>query len=389
MVAAGLRKPAGGAEGTVEGGGTVADRGNHVDRQPARAIPKRSHGRRPGADRDPRRGVGAGVPVADAAARVPVPRRARRPRLPVVDPRRRVRWDLDGERTAGRSGADRNAPGRPRPRRGRRARRAAIRTRAGDRTRGGRAGAGARANAPAWRLARCRCARRRVGDLPRRRVRVEPRVHRGVPGGGRGPRPSNPPRRARCRARPRRGRTDAPGVLRRRRDRARRHRPVDGAARGPVRLAHRRRTRRHRPRRRVRDLRRRARGRTDRTDSRRRRDLGRRVPSAYGTARGAPPVVPGPLPRQLAALLPVHDDGAGAHGGVPRTRVRAPVPVVVGARERGRPRARRDDRVVSAGPRADVRVLPAAVGRVRPRVARGGARRAGGSPGRSASCSSR
>ena len=71
---------------------------------------------------------------------------------------------------------------------------------------------------------------------------------------------------------------------------------------------------------------------------------------------------------------PVHDDGAGAHGRVPRPRVRAPVPVVVGVRERGRPRARRHDRLVSAGPRADVRVLPAAVGRVRPRVARGGAR---------------
>src|SRR6185369_13585790 len=52
---------------------------------------KRSHGRRPGADRDPRRGVGTGVPVADAAARVPVPRRARRPRLPLVDPRGRGR----------------------------------------------------------------------------------------------------------------------------------------------------------------------------------------------------------------------------------------------------------------------------------------------------------
>ena len=80
----------------------------------------------------------------------------------------------------------------------------------------------------------------------------------------------------------------------------------------------------------------------------RRRNLIRRVPATHEPVAGVAPVLPRPVPRELAALLALHDERARTRRRLPRARVRPALPVVVGADHRAGARARRRDRVVPA-----------------------------------------
>ena len=258
-------------------GDTVAARVDTTTTNPRDPRPPPANRSRSRADRRAGSGAPASVPLADPSPRLPVPGGARRARLPLVDPGGDVRRDLARERASRRAGADRHGQRRagPGPRRG--ARRPAVRAGPGDRARGGGAGPRARSHVAARRLAGRRRAGRRVGHVPRRRLRVEPRVRGGLHRGRRGAGAPNPARHDRRRAPARRGRLDAPRVLRggRRGARDRRHLGLD--PRGPVPLELRRRARHRGAARRRRDRRRRL----------ARRD-GRRIPGSAGRPQPTP-----------------------------------------------------------------------------------------------------
>ncbi len=306
----------------------------HVAHRHRPRVARRSDARRP------RRAAGTVRP-----ARVPLRRRPRRPRLPLVDAGRRVGRAVARRRTPGQPRALRGAGGGHAPARRRGHRRVRGGARRGDRRghgdarpRGGRHGRGA-PRGPR-RLGARRAPHRTVHGAPRGRVPREPRVRRSVRRGGDLPDARHAAEHRPGRDRARRRRSRASAVLPDRRARVRGGgRVVARASR--ARLAERRGAGGPRHARGRRDPRRRPARDDDRSRASGGRHVEGRVPPASGHDRRRPARVPRARAAPVDALRAMARAPVGGAGTDADERLRAPRARGVGG-ARGDRRARSD-----------------------------------------------